>query len=194
MIELTGRSVVAQKGLCLFIEQDRVVEIKPADVPPDAPFISPGFIDLQVNGCAGCDYSAENFAPDHLQRIVHRLAASGTARHVPTIISSPQGRLVKNLQTLAQALDNSPADLSAAVAGIHIEGPFISDEDGPRGAHDRRFVRDPSLSEFEEWQAAAGGRIKIVTVARKTICGNNWPMTGCMPASLPTDFTCRPRY
>jgi N-acetylglucosamine-6-phosphate deacetylase len=165
MIELTGRSVVAENGLCLFIEHDRVVEIKPADAPHDAPFICPGFIDLQVNGCAGCDYSAERFAPDHLQRIIRRLAASGTARHVPTIISSPQGRVVKNLQTLAQALDNSQADLSAAVAGIHIEGPFISGEDGPRGAHDRKFVRDPSLSEFEEWQAAAGGRIKIVTVA-----------------------------
>jgi N-acetylglucosamine-6-phosphate deacetylase len=164
MIELTGRSVVTEKGLCLAIEHDRVVAIKAADVHQDAPFISPAFIDLQVNGCAGCDYSSDGFAAEDLQRIVRHLAASGTARHVPTIITSPQRRIVRNLKMLAQALKNNP-DLSAATAGIHIEGPYISEEDGPRGAHDVKFVRDPSLSEFEEWQEAAGGRIKIVTVA-----------------------------
>ncbi|UCD79806.1 MAG: hypothetical protein JSW26_31225, partial [Desulfobacterales bacterium] len=133
MIELTGRSVVTGKGLYLSIENDRVVDINPADVPQDAPYISPGFIDLQVNGCAGCDYSSEDFAAEHLQRIVDLLAAGGTARHVPTIITNPQRRMVKNLQTLVQAMETTP-DLSAAVAGIHIEGPYISSEDGPRGA------------------------------------------------------------
>ncbi len=164
MLELAGRSVVSGKGLFLSVEQGRVVDIYPADVPQDAPFISPGFIDLQVNGCAGCDYSSEGFAAADPQRIVSLLAASGTARHVPTLITGPQRRLVKNLQTLAQALENTP-DLSAAVVGIHIEGPYISGEDGPRGAHDAKYVRDPSLSEFEAWQEAAAGRIKIVTVA-----------------------------
>jgi N-acetylglucosamine-6-phosphate deacetylase len=164
MLELTGRSVVTGKGVHLSIEQERVVDINPADVPQDAPYISPGFIDLQVNGCAGSDYSSKDFAAEDLQRIVSLLAASGTARHVPTIITNTQRRIVKNLQTLMRVLENTP-DLSAAVAGIHIEGPYISSEDGPRGAHDVKFVRDPSFSEFEEWQEAAGRRIRIVTVA-----------------------------
>jgi N-acetylglucosamine-6-phosphate deacetylase len=56
-------------------------------------------------------------------------------------------------------------EVREAIAGIHIEGPFISEEDGPRGAHDPCFVRDPDPKEFREWQAAAGGRIKIVTLA-----------------------------
>jgi len=164
MLDLTGRSVVTGKGVHLSIEHDRVVDISPADVPEDTPFISPGFIDLQVNGCAGSDYSSEGFAAEDLQRMVSLLAASGTVRHVPTLITGPQDRLLKNLQTLVQALEDAP-DLSAAVAGIHIEGPFISSEDGPRGAHDAKFVRDPSIGEYEEWQEAAGGRIRIVTVA-----------------------------
>jgi N-acetylglucosamine-6-phosphate deacetylase len=164
MIELTGNSVITQKGISLSIEHDRVIEVNQVDVPQDAPFISPGFIDLQVNGYAGYDYSSEHFSADHLQRIVSLLAASGTTRHVPTIITSQQKRIVKNLQTLSQALENAP-DLSAAIPGIHIEGPYISSEDGPRGAHDPKFIREPSLSEFNEWQEAAAGRIKIVTVA-----------------------------
>jgi hypothetical protein len=50
MIELTGRSAADGNGLCLSIEHDRVVDIMPADVHQDAPFLSAGFIDLQANG------------------------------------------------------------------------------------------------------------------------------------------------
>ena len=56
-------------------------------------------------------------------------------------------------------------DIRDALAGIHIEGPYISAEDGPRGAHDLCFVRDPDIGEFREWQRTANGMIKIVTLA-----------------------------
>jgi N-acetylglucosamine-6-phosphate deacetylase len=49
--------------------------------------------------------------------------------------------------------------------GIHVEGPHISREDGPRGAHPLRYVRPPDIEEFRRWQKAAGGRIRIVTVS-----------------------------
>ena len=54
---------------------------------------------------------------------------------------------------------------AACVAGIHLEGPFISREDGARGAHPLSAVRPPDWSLFERWQAAAEGRIKIVTLS-----------------------------
>jgi len=49
--------------------------------------------------------------------------------------------------------------------GFHVEGPHISPEDGPRGAHPRQWVRPPDLDEFHRWQEAARGRIRIVTLS-----------------------------
>ena len=51
------------------------------------------------------------------------------------------------------------------MAGFHVEGPFISPADGPRGAHDRSYVRAPDFDEFQAWQEAADGRIVYLTVA-----------------------------
>jgi N-acetylglucosamine-6-phosphate deacetylase len=164
MLEITGQSPFTRKGLALSIEDGRVREVNQIDAPSDTPFVSRGFIDFQVNGYAGYDYSSENLSVEHTHHIINLLAASGTTRHVPTIITGPQQRIVKNLQTLSRAVKDAP-DASAAIPGIHIEGPYISGEEGPRGAHDLKFVREPSLFEFDEWQEAAEGRIKIVTVA-----------------------------
>jgi N-acetylglucosamine-6-phosphate deacetylase len=55
--------------------------------------------------------------------------------------------------------------VAAAVPGIHVEGPFISPEDGPRGAHPKAHVRDPDPDEFRRWQDASGGRVRLVTLA-----------------------------
>ena len=122
MIKIAGRSVFTGKGTFLSIEHDRVVNADQGDVPENAPFMAPAFIDLQVNGYAGYDYSSEHLSEDHLAHLVRLLASSGTARHVPTIITSSQERIVKNLQTLSRALKNSP-ELCAAIPGFHVEGP-----------------------------------------------------------------------
>jgi N-acetylglucosamine-6-phosphate deacetylase len=58
--------------------------------------------------------------------------------------------------------------IADSIAGFHIEGPFISPNDGPRGAHDPKFVRNPDFNEFLEWQEAADGYIKYITVAPET--------------------------
>src|SRR5262249_51041292 len=52
-----------------------------------------------------------------------------------------------------------------AMDGFHVEGPHISPDDGPRGAHPRRWVRPPDVDEFHRWQEAARGHIRLVTVA-----------------------------
>ena len=144
---------------------DRIDSIR--DLPGTGeglPFISAGFLDMQVNGFRGSDYSLPDLSPDHVRSIISYLAAAGTTQHVPTIVTSPENRIIRNLQVIAD-LVRGDADAAAAISGIHIEGPFISQEEGPRGAHDPAFVREPDPREFHEWQAAAGGLIRIVTVA-----------------------------
>lgn len=167
---LTGRSALSGTGIEVEVSADRVVGLRPAEVPDEAPFVAPGFIDLQVNGYRGIDYSAEMISPDDVAEIVSLLATSGTTTHVPTIITNSRERILQSIATVAAGLASPraaelPGGIDGAVAGIHIEGPYISEEDGPRGAHDARFVRDPSIAEYEQWQEAADGRITIVTLA-----------------------------
>ena len=128
------------------------------------PFLSHGFFDIQVNGYRGSDYSADDLNAGHIQRIIQSLASSGTTQHLATIVTRPRGRIVENLRIIARARRESPM-IREAIAGIHLEGPFISAEEGPRGAHDLACIRDPDFGEFLEWQEAAEGLIRIVTLA-----------------------------
>ena len=147
------------------VEKGFITRIEASSIPAAGlPYMSHGFIDMQVNGCRGCDYSREDLDPRRIELIVESLAAAGTTSHIATVVTRPQASILRSLRAIASARRNSPR-LAAAIPGIHIEGPFISGEDGPRGAHDPRYVRDPDFSEFQEWQEAAEGLVKIVTVA-----------------------------
>ncbi len=159
-----GISVFTKQPVEITVQGDKISTIKPLKSAKGLPFIAPGFLDLQVNGYNGSDYSLEDFSEEHLNRIISSLAASGTTQHVPTIVTGPRERILKTLDIIAEARARS-FDIASAIPGIHIEGPYISSEDGPRGAHDPAYIRNPNLSEFEEWQKAARGKIAIVTVA-----------------------------
>jgi len=162
-MEIHGISVFTNQAIAVKWEGERITEIAEIAARDGLPYLSPGFLDMQVNGYNGSDYSLEDFNSDHLRNIIDSMAKSGTTQHVPTIVSSPQERFLRNLRILAEEMERS-REIESAIAGIHIEGPFISSEDGPRGAHDRTYVRDPSFDDFKQWQEAAGGRISIVTV------------------------------
>jgi N-acetylglucosamine-6-phosphate deacetylase len=128
------------------------------------PYVSPGFLDMQVNGYMGSDYSLEDLSEEQVANIVFHLNRSGTTQHVPTIISTPHERILRNLKVITKAIQSS-RDIACAISGIHIEGPFISPADGPRGAHNAAYVHPPDLNEFTQWQEAAEGRITTVTLA-----------------------------
>lgn len=125
---------------------------------------APGFTDIQVNGYGGVDYSGGELTADDIRSVIAALAAAGTTMHVPTIITNSQERICRNLETLAGAIE-SDGTIAAAIGGIHVEGPYISAEDGPRGAHDVAYVRDPDWNEVSEWIAASRGHLRVVTLA-----------------------------
>lgn len=127
-------------------------------------YLSVGFTDMQVNGFLGIDYSGENLTVEDIAKLNDALVKKGTLHHVPTIITNSKERIIENLKIIAQAVKENEF-LRASIVGIHVEGPFIAQKDGPRGAHDPLFVRDPSVEEVKEWQAAANGLIKIITIA-----------------------------
>jgi N-acetylglucosamine-6-phosphate deacetylase len=164
MENIRGCSVFTGKNIKIGFEKDVIVEVTELSDSKRLPYISPGFLDTQVNGYYGLDYSSGNLEQSDVMQITRMLAAVGTTRHFPTIVTSPQELIIKNLTIITRAIADSP-ELSASIPGIHIEGPYISSEDGPRGAHDSRFIRKPDYKEFLEWQEAAGGRIRQITLA-----------------------------
>jgi N-acetylglucosamine-6-phosphate deacetylase len=163
-MKIEGKSVFTDKNVRVTLEGGRIAAAENIAGSNELPYLAPGFLDIQVNGYRGSDYSSEEFSPDLVSRITEDLAVSGTTRHFPTLVTGAQDKLERNLALIAAALDAAP-ELRSAVAGIHIEGPYISAEDGPRGAHDPGYVRDPDYDEFRRWQEASGGRIRLVTLA-----------------------------
>jgi N-acetylglucosamine-6-phosphate deacetylase len=118
----------------------------------------PGFVDLQVNGFAGVDFGDPALTPEHVRHAVAAMGKTGVTRFLPTLITSSLEAFSSSARTLVRA--GHPA-----IAGIHMEGPYISPEDGPRGAHARAFVRGADVDDFRRRQEAADGRIRLVTLA-----------------------------
>jgi len=159
-----GIDALTGKALELQIAQGRITGIKPIQASDPLPYLAAGFFDIQVNGYRGHGYSHENLCEETIHKIITALEASGTTHHLPTLVTLPDERLLDNLQTIARAVKSSE-DIASAIAGIHIEGPYISAEDGPRGAHDASYIRDPDFAEFCRWQEAAEGLIRLITLA-----------------------------
>jgi N-acetylglucosamine-6-phosphate deacetylase len=119
---------------------------------------STGFLDLQVNGFAGIDFNDPATTADDVRRALAALRAHGVTSVLPTIISSTTDRFARCARMLMGVN-------AAAILGIHMEGPYISPDDGPRGAHRREDVFPASIDDFKRRQDAAGGRVRLVTLA-----------------------------
>lgn len=142
-----------------------VVPVKSLEEPAGAErWIVPGFFDLQVNGFAGRSFADPGVKIEDVEHICRALLPTGATRLLPTVVTADLETLCRQLSVLADAMERIPV-VQAMCPGIHLEGPFIHPEDGPRGAHRREYVRDPSIAEYERLQAAARGRIVMLTLA-----------------------------
>jgi N-acetylglucosamine-6-phosphate deacetylase len=131
---------------------------------PEDDWIAPAFWDIQVNGRWGHSFSSDDLTIDQVAAVVRAQGPLGTARLCPTLITASEPSLRHGLQTIAMACEAYP-DVAARVLGIHLEGPFLSELEGYRGAHPPEFMRDPDWALFQRLQDAARGRIALVTLA-----------------------------
>jgi N-acetylglucosamine-6-phosphate deacetylase len=135
-----------------------------ATVDLRADYVAPAFFDLQINGCNGHSFSSERLTGADVRHVVDVCRRHGIGGLCPTLVTNSFAALRHGLATLRQAWETD-ATVAAAVPGVHLEGPYISPEDGPRGAHPRRHVRPPDWDEFQRLQDAADGRVRLVTLA-----------------------------
>lgn len=169
--ELIGKDPATGRTLRVRIEHSRIAAIEPiepADRTGEATdsWLSPGLVDLQVNGYAGHDVNAaaDDAGPDAIVAMVRALFATGVTTVVPTVITSDEDQIVAALRRVAQARAEDPL-VAHAIPYAHVEGPHLSDQDGPRGVHPKEFIRPPDITEFRRWQSSCHNLVGMVTLS-----------------------------
>ncbi len=161
---------VAGTDSVLQIEFDSAIQnvddlIRP---PETSAYLAPGFIDVQVNGFAGVDYNNPGASAEAIAGSICTMFMTGVTRFFPTVITGSRETMLGAIANLAKAKDQFSRQRmpeGEAMQAFHIEGPHISPEDGPRGAHPLEHVRPPDVEEFRRWQEAAQGSIRLVTLS-----------------------------
>jgi N-acetylglucosamine-6-phosphate deacetylase len=126
--------------------------------------LAAGFLDIQVNGFGGIDFNRPTLTTEELATAMRAMWRYGVTQFFPTVITAPLPAMQKTLKAIARARAEDPA-LARAIPGVHLEGPFLSPEDGPRGAHPLAYVRDPDWDLFRRLREASEDLIRLVTLA-----------------------------
>ena len=132
--------------------------------------LHPSLFDLQVNGFAGVDFQRAGVEFGELRRAVESLRAHETHRIFLTLISAEPDALCRQFERI-ERFRKKDAVIRATICGYHLEGPFLSPLEGFRGAHSGEVQRAPDLALFERMQSAAGGNIRLLTLAPE------WPQS-----------------
>ena len=143
-----------------------ITKVKENAFDPQGVFIAPPLIDVQVNGFAGYDLNSNDVKVEDVCQMVKSLWKTGTGFCCPTVVTGSHQRMSRSIQAITTALKDDT--IGSSIIGIHVEGPYISPQDGPRGAHSKEHVRRPDWDEFQRWQDIAEGQIKILTLAPET--------------------------
>ncbi len=159
----TCSGIDAATGSGIEIGYGETIESVRATSERPAQWIAPGWVDIQVNGFAGVDYNSPTTPHDEIARSVRMQYSAGVTRFYPTVITGAPQDMLAALRNLTRAKETLAEGI--AMDGFHVEGPHISPDEGPRGAHPRHCVRPPDIDEFRRWQDATGGRVRVVTVA-----------------------------
>lgn len=132
---------------------------------------SPCMVDMQVNGYAGVDFNSEELSFESYVHAMKSLYRDGVAMALPTLITNSIASMTRRLTLLEsyrlRIIEENLTEVCKAEY-YHLEGPFISPNEGYRGAHPLEFVKelthDAIREALDEWIPASGGRLKIITL------------------------------
>jgi N-acetylglucosamine-6-phosphate deacetylase len=159
---IAAATIVTPSGLhgpgAVVVADGHIVDIEPARGLESTParILTPGFIDLQVNGVGPIDVAGA--AGDDWDELDAQLLAQGVTTWCPTLVSAPLDRFVAPLERIAAAAERSDECVRPDIAGAHLEGPFLG---GAPGAHPRKYLQPPDL----EWLASLPDIVRVVTLA-----------------------------
>jgi N-acetylglucosamine-6-phosphate deacetylase len=150
----------------VLLEGARIKAVGLADalpVPGDAEVIEaqgtavvPGLIDVHLHGLLGHDAMGAGLAD-----VIRALPAFGVTAFLGTTLTLPREEIIAALEAMAEVLADPP--MGAHCVGVHVEGPYLSPKRPGMATAD--WMRPLTWAEFEELQAAAHGRIRMLTLA-----------------------------
>jgi N-acetylglucosamine-6-phosphate deacetylase len=162
---VTGRDVRSGQGISVSITDGRIAAIGPTKLElTSGPFLAAGLIDLQVNGFGGLDFNDGALTAERVSALTLLMTKLGVTTYLPTLITASRTSLVSALTTIAEARRQYPL-CARMIPFVHVEGPYLSPEDGPRGAHPREHIRAPDLDEVAEWQRVSGNLVGKITLS-----------------------------
>lgn len=128
------------------------------DIDANGGYIIPGFVDLQLNGGGGAYYT-NNLTEAGMKTIFEAYLKYGTTSCLPTLITSGLETILEGIELTRQLMEAQ----KFGVLGMHLEGPFFNPI--KRGAHPKRFIRNPTDAELRTIIKHGAGVIKIITLA-----------------------------
>ena len=123
-----------------------------------------GLFDFQVNGFGGVDFQRNDLTSTEFAHAVAALRKHGTSGIFATLITDEIDALCRRFAALEKLCATVPS-AGAAILGYHLEGPWLSPTPGYRGAHPAGPMRAPTFADYERLQAAAHGRLRLITLA-----------------------------
>jgi N-acetylglucosamine-6-phosphate deacetylase len=146
-------------------EDGVISKLGPASAPPPKDlWLAPPLLDVQINGYGGVDFQRDSLTQDDLLAACRKLRAAACTRFLLTLITDTWTKLMARLRHL-RALRAKSAELQSAIAGWHLEGPFLSAVPAFHGAHDPALMRDPTPEHVQELRSLTGHDPVLLTLA-----------------------------
>ncbi|AEL24242.1 6-phosphogluconolactonase [Cyclobacterium marinum] len=159
---LIGIDVISNRPVLVHNIENTRVQL-PNDFEVDQ-YIGEGLVDIQINGIKGVDFNTTVTKPEEILEATTYLLSKGVTTFYPTIVTNSFEAILELVRTINKACDSYPI-VKACVAGIHLEGPFISCEPGAKGAHPEEFTRKPSVAFLDQVQGISVKPISLITLA-----------------------------
>jgi N-acetylglucosamine-6-phosphate deacetylase len=160
---IIGRDIATRRGISVAVSHGRISAIGPAEAA-SGPWLAAGMIDLQVNGYRGLDFNDGALTPERVIELTRMMPPLGVTTYLPTLITASRASLLSALAAIAEARRRDPL-CARMIPFVHVEGPWLAPEDGPRGGHPREHIRSPDTDEFAEWQRVSGNLVGKITLS-----------------------------
>src|SRR5690554_4612968 len=122
------------------------------------------FVDLQLNGYGGVDFNGKSINADELHAACELLDTHGVKAILATVITDDVDRMCGRLRQIVEIADADPL-VKRIIAGLHVEGPFINENAGYRGAYFADQIKPANVSDAAKLVEAGNGMVKIFTLA-----------------------------
>ncbi|KAF0180124.1 MAG: N-acetylglucosamine-6-phosphate deacetylase [Limisphaerales bacterium] len=163
--EICGRHFASGQPLRVKWNDGLVTEVGPATGDAGGVWLAPTLFDLQINGYGGVDFQRDDhLTEEKLLSAARQMRRDGCGRFFFTLITDEWPKLMARVRQAKAVRDANP-ELRAALAGWHIEGPFLSPEVGFKGAHNPAVMRDATEADLRELRAVTGSDPVLLTLA-----------------------------